>query len=110
MTWVLGAIAAFLLLALILAHIPSGTGSSGASYSTPQQVAHALIGTGSQNLSTGQDEHDTIMAATPDSSFTPAPGGGRQFRCDITLSSGRTLTAEVTLWGNGTIGWHQVTS
>jgi hypothetical protein len=74
----------------------------------PQQAAQAPIGTEVQNSMTGQDLHQTVKAMTPDGPFTTAPGDGKRFRCDITLSSGKTLTAEATVWSDGSIGWHEV--
>ena len=98
---------ALLAVSFTLSHVSSNR-AAGPPASTPQQVAQALVGTGVQNSITGQDRHETVKAATPDGPFNPAPGGGRQFRCTVTLSHGETVTAEVTLWDDGSIGWHQV--
>ncbi len=84
---------------------------------TATQVCNAIVGDAVTNTSTGQNTGETVESATtrdtggePDStSDTVGDGTAGQPEiktCWTTLSDGTALNTEVTLFPNGSIGWH----
>jgi hypothetical protein len=100
-------VAVISILASLSTGVPSGTTALTAGSATADQMCQAFIGQGAQSTLTGQDLHETV-ASESDAVITSNlnASGNEVATCTFTLSTGATLPATVTLFANGSLGWH----
>jgi len=95
-----------------LAACGSGSGSGPAltaGSATAHQICHAVVGMKVTNTLTGQDTGTTVVSESSESlpgGQAPNASGNEVAYCSLTMDTGAGMGATVTLFANGSIGFH----
>jgi hypothetical protein len=72
---------------------------------TPAWIANSVVGNEISN-GLGDDEHKTVKGVTPSTGWIRGSNGSNHFDATAIDSSGETFSITVTLFSDGTVGWH----